>query len=159
MCCYYRLPCTFKRLLASWRAVTTCWWNSLALQLRRKCRDAIQSSALTLCYWAAEYCAPVRSHSSHTGLAHVQLNASMRLIPDTLHLFRGCQFSLTLNHLPWEGRPSLPPSRYAESNCSWQLANSLWHYINKNSSGDEIANVNVYAVRPEATRIRWNNAK
>ena len=30
---------------------------------------------------------------------------------------------------------------------------------NKNSSGDEIANVNVYAVRPEATRIRWNNAK
>ena len=31
--------------------------------------------------------------------------------------------------------------------------------INKNSSGDEIANVNFYAVRPEATRIRWNNAK
>ena len=31
----------------------------------------------------------------------------------------------------------------------------------KNSSGDEsdeIANVNFYAVRPEATRIRWNNA-
>ena len=26
--------------------------------------------------------------------------------------------------------------------------------INKNSSGDEIANVNFYAVRPEATRIR-----
>ena len=30
---------------------------------------------------------------------------------------------------------------------------------NKNSSGDEIANVNFYAVRPEATQIRWNNAK
>jgi len=30
---------------------------------------------------------------------------------------------------------------------------------NKNSSGDEIANVNFYTVRPEATRIRWNNAK
>ena len=29
----------------------------------------------------------------------------------------------------------------------------------KNSSGDEIANVNFYAVRPEATRIRWNNTK
>jgi len=28
---------------------------------------------------------------------------------------------------------------------------------NKNSSGDEIANVNFYAVRPEATRIRLNN--
>jgi len=27
---------------------------------------------------------------------------------------------------------------------------------NKNSSGDEIANVNFYAVRPEATRIRWS---
>ena len=30
---------------------------------------------------------------------------------------------------------------------------------NKNSSADEIANVNFYAVRPEATGIRWNNAK
>jgi len=29
----------------------------------------------------------------------------------------------------------------------------------KNSSADEIANVNFYAVRPEGTRIRWNNAK
>jgi len=29
----------------------------------------------------------------------------------------------------------------------------------KNSSGHEIANVNFYAVRPEDTRIRWNNAK
>jgi len=26
--------------------------------------------------------------------------------------------------------------------------------VHKNSSGDEIANVNFYAVRPEATRIR-----
>jgi len=32
--------------------------------------------------------------------------------------------------------------------------------INKNSSGDEIVNVNFYAVRPkDATRIRWNSAK
>jgi len=31
--------------------------------------------------------------------------------------------------------------------------------IYKNLSGDEIVNVNFYAVRPEATRIRWNNAK
>jgi len=30
---------------------------------------------------------------------------------------------------------------------------------NKNSSGDKITNVNFYAVRPQATRIRWNNAK
>jgi len=30
---------------------------------------------------------------------------------------------------------------------------------NKNSSKDEIANVNFYAVHPEDTRIRRNNAK
>jgi len=29
--------------------------------------------------------------------------------------------------------------------------------IYKNSSGNEIANVNFYAVRPQATRILWNN--
>jgi len=27
------------------------------------------------------------------------------------------------------------------------------------ATGDDIANMNFYAVRPEATRIRWNNAK
>jgi len=30
---------------------------------------------------------------------------------------------------------------------------------NKNSSGDEIVNMNFHVVRPEASRIRWNNAK
>jgi len=30
----------------------------------------------------------------------------------------------------------------------------LGHRLYKNSSGDEIANVNFYTVRPEATRIR-----
>jgi len=29
----------------------------------------------------------------------------------------------------------------------------------KNSSGDEIANVYFYAVRPQSYRFRWNNAK
>jgi len=38
-------------------------------------------------------------------------------------------------------------------------ATQVGHNNNKNWSGDEIANVNFYAVRPEATRIRWNNAK
>jgi len=37
--------------------------------------------------------------------------------------------------------------------------NRTEHENNKNSSGDDIANVNLYAVRPEATQIRWNNAK
>jgi len=36
---------------------------------------------------------------------------------------------------------------------------AFYNITNKNSSGDEIANVNFYAVRPEATRIRWNNVK
>jgi len=31
--------------------------------------------------------------------------------------------------------------------------------VNKNSSGDEIANVNFYAVRSGSYGIRWNNAK
>jgi len=39
------------------------------------------------------------------------------------------------------------------------VANFTAPFMNKNSSGDEIANVNFYAVRPEATQIRWNNAK
>ena len=39
-----------------------------------------------------------------------------------------------------------------ENFCSrcWQI----YPKFDKNSSGDEIANVNFYAVRPEATRIR-----
>jgi len=53
------------------------------------------------------------------------------------------------------------------STCIGYTPSSVsWNYIllndalrNKNSSGDEIANVNFYAVRPEATRIRWSKAK
>jgi len=48
-------------------------------------------------------------------------------------------------------RPSAIPSCHLLWNTSPKK--------DKNSSGDEIANVNFYAVRPEATRIRWNNAK
>jgi len=39
------------------------------------------------------------------------------------------------------------------------LCTSVDFHTDKNSSGDETANVNFYAVRPQATRIRWNNAK
>jgi len=35
----------------------------------------------------------------------------------------------------------------------------LKKHLYKNSSGDETANMDFYAVRPEATRIRQNNAK
>jgi len=40
-----------------------------------------------------------------------------------------------------------------------KFPNNIKPLNDKNSSGDEIANLNLYAVRPEATRIRWNNAK
>jgi len=42
------------------------------------------SSALELCYLAAEYCAPVRSCSAHTSQVDVQLNSTMCLISGTL---------------------------------------------------------------------------
>ena len=42
------------------------------------------SSALALCYSAAEYCAPVWPRSTHTSQVDVQLNSTMRLISGTL---------------------------------------------------------------------------
>ena len=44
----------------------------------------LRSSALALCYSAAEYCAPVWARSAHTHLVDVQLNSTMRLITGTL---------------------------------------------------------------------------
>ena len=46
--------------------------------------NTLQSSALALCYSAAEYCAPVWSRSAHTNQVDVQLNSTMRLISGTL---------------------------------------------------------------------------
>jgi len=46
--------------------------------------NTLRSSALTLCYSAAEYCAPVWSCSAHTSQVDVQLNSTMRLISGTL---------------------------------------------------------------------------
>jgi len=51
-------------------------WNANAITL--------QSSALALCYSAADYCTLVWSHSSHTSQVDVQLNSTMRLITGTL---------------------------------------------------------------------------
>ena len=53
--------------------------------------NTLRSSALALCYSAAEYCAPVWSRSAHTSRVAVQLNSTMQLISGTL--------SSTL--LPW----------------------------------------------------------
>ena len=47
--------------------------------------NTLRSSALALCYSAAEYCAPVWSCSAHTSQVDVQLKSTMRLISGTLH--------------------------------------------------------------------------
>jgi len=47
-------------------------------------RNTLQSSALALCFSAAEYCAPVWSRSAHTSRVDVQLNSTMCLISGTL---------------------------------------------------------------------------
>jgi len=46
--------------------------------------NILRSSALALCYSAAEYCAPVWSRSAHTSQVDVQLNSTMHLISGTL---------------------------------------------------------------------------
>ena len=46
--------------------------------------NTLRSSALALCYSAAEYCALVWSRSAHTSQVDVQLSATMRLISGTL---------------------------------------------------------------------------
>jgi len=68
--------------------------------------NTLQSSALALCYSAAEYCAPVWLRSAHTTQVGVQLNSTMRLISGTLRStpLPSFQCSPTLNRQPYEGR-------------------------------------------------------
>jgi len=46
--------------------------------------NTLRSSALALCYSAAEYCAPVWSCSAHKSQVDVQLNSTMQLTSGTL---------------------------------------------------------------------------
>jgi len=46
--------------------------------------NTLRSSALALCYSAAEYCAPVWSRSAYISQIDVQLNSTTRLISGTL---------------------------------------------------------------------------
>ena len=68
--------------------------------------NILWSSALALCYSAAEYCAPVWSCSAHTSQVDVQLNSTMRpiVVSSVLQLSHGFQCSPTLNRQPYEGR-------------------------------------------------------
>ena len=45
--------------------------------------STLRTSALALCYSAAEYCCPVWARSSYTNLIDTQLHSSMRLISGT----------------------------------------------------------------------------
>jgi len=46
--------------------------------------STLRTSALAICYSAAEYCAPVWSRSSHTNLIDSQLNETKQIITGTL---------------------------------------------------------------------------
>jgi len=46
--------------------------------------NTLRSSALALCYSAAEYCALIWSRSAHTSQVDEQLNSTMRLISGTI---------------------------------------------------------------------------
>ena len=80
------------------QAVECCYWDGAAGGLKSRgglsmklagstwgaSANTLRSSALALCYSAAEYCAPVWSHSAHTSRIDIQLNSTMRLISGTL---------------------------------------------------------------------------
>jgi len=65
----------------------------------------VWSSALALCYSAAEYCTPVWSRCAHASQVDVQLNSTMHLISGTLH-------STPLPYLPVLSMIELPALRW-----------------------------------------------
>jgi len=93
--------------------------------------NALRSSALALCYSAAEYCAPVWSRSAHTSRVDVQLNSTMRLISGTLRSTplpsHGFQFSPTLNRQPYEGR--LPLTSWWRKSSNMTVGQSSLIYL------------------------------
>ena len=86
--------------------------------------NTLWSSALALCYSAAEYCAPVWSRSAHTSRVDVQLNSTMRLISGTLRSTP----SSALQH--WTASPTKEGCHWqagGENRQTWQLANAAWY--------------------------------
>jgi len=94
--------------------------------------NILWSSALPLCYSAAEYCAPVWSCSAHTSQVDVQLNFTTRPISvfSALHLSHGFQCSPTLNSQPYEERLPLTSCWKKSSNMTVSQSSqiSLTHY-------------------------------
>jgi len=77
--------------------------------------NTLRSSALALCYSAAEYCVSA-PQSGHAVLTQVRsmcswtLPCASSLVPSVLHFSHGFQCSPTLNRQPYEGR--LPLTRW-----------------------------------------------
>jgi len=90
-----------------------------------------------------------RSWWKHTK-SFLNLNTSSKqLNPANLHISNDDSLPEAINKFFVRVSSHLPPlSPLSQGHGGVQDS------INKNSSGDEIANVNVYAVRPEGTRIR-----
>ena len=93
-------------------------WGASAITLR--------SSALALCYSAAEYCAPVWSRSAHTSRVDVQLNSTMRLISGTLRSTPP-PWLPTLNRQPYEGR--LPLTSWWKKSSNVTVGQSSLIYL------------------------------
>jgi len=79
--------------------------------------NTLRSSAMALCYSAAEYCAQVWSRCAYTSQVDVQLNSTMPLISGTL-----CS-----TPLPWLPVPSCHWQAGGENRQTWQLANPAWY--------------------------------
>jgi len=89
--------------------------------------NTLRSSALALCYSAAEYCAPVWSRSAHTSQVDVQLNSTMRLILYPL-FYTSPMASSPLQH--WTASPTKEDCHWqagGENLQTWQLANPAWY--------------------------------
>ena len=78
-------------------------WGAVAKTLR--------TSSLALCYYVAEYCAPVWSNSAHTNLVDVQLNNTMRTITDAIRCTRTDRLPVLSNIAPADIRREVATSR------------------------------------------------
>jgi len=112
------------------------------LQLELKCRTLL-SSASALCYSASHW-----SHSAHTSLVDVQLNATVQLIYGTLS-------PTPLPWLPVLAKIEPPPLKEnrlsqsgGESSCSWQLVNPLWYPLSTVTA----------TVIQESTVVTWQDS-
>src|SRR6218665_3717058 len=94
--------------------------------------STLRSSALALCYSAAEYCAPVWASLHHTNLLDVKLNATMRIVSGTL----------LPTPLPWlPVLSNIPPVH--------ELPRSEWVQLNRFRTGQG---------RCAANMVRWKQS-